>query len=264
MPLITIDPDKCNHDGLCAQACPLGLIRQEGGGLPAEIDCASEACVRCGHCVAVCPTAALANELTPAEGFKPVPEPAQRPSAEQLEALLLSRRSVRGFRRAPVPREQLERLLAVARCAPTASNSQTVSWSMVCEPERLERVKSLCVEWLGTDPRRARYVAMAEEGRDVVLRGGTVLAVAHGPEDWMWSEVDGTIALTYMELHAATLGLGVCWGGLVTSASKAVPALREALGIPEGSKAAGALMLGLPRQRHLLVPPRNPVNVTWL
>jgi nitroreductase/Pyruvate/2-oxoacid:ferredoxin oxidoreductase delta subunit len=264
MALITFDADKCNHDGLCVQACPLGLIRQEGGGLPAEIDGAAEACVRCGHCVAVCPTAALAHAFMPADTFTPAPKPGDKPSAEQLEALLLSRRSVRGFRKAPVPREQLERLLDVARCAPTATNAQRVSWSMVCDPGRLERVKDLCVQWLGTDPRRARYVAMAGEGRDVVLRGGTVLAVAHGPEEWLWNVVDGAIALTYMELHAAALGLGACWGGLVTSASKAVPALREVLGIPEGSSAAGALMLGLPRQRHLLVPPRNPVNVSWL
>ena len=264
MALITIDSEKCNHDGLCVQACPVGLIRQEGGGLPAEIEGATEACIRCGHCVAVCPTAALGNTLMPVEDFAPVPAPGDRPSAEQLEALLLSRRSVRGFRKAPVPREQLERLLDVARCAPTATNAQRVSWSMICDPQRLERVKDMCVQWLGTDPRRARYVAMAGEGRDVVLRGGTVLAVAHGPEDWSWNDVDGTIALTYMELHAATLGLGVCWGGLVTSASKTVPALADILGIPQGHKAAGALMLGLPRQRHLLVPPRNPVDVTWL
>lgn len=264
MSLLTIDPERCNRDGLCVQACPLGLIRQEDGGVPAEIADAAEACVRCGHCVAVCPTSALANALMPAETFRPVPESAQRPSAEQMEALLVSRRSVRGFRKSPVPRELLERLLDTARYAPTAVNAQRVSWSMVLDPERLERVKALCVEWMGGDPRRARYLAMAEQGRDVILRGAAVLAVAHGPEDWMWNDVDCAIALTYMELHAATLGLGVCWGGLVTSASKAVPALREALGIPEGHRAGGALMLGLPRQRHLLVPPRNPARVAWL
>ena len=87
MSLITIDPDKCNHDGLCVQACPVGIIRQEGGGLPTEIEGAAEACIRCGHCVAVCPTAALGNALMPVEDFTPVPAPDDRPSAEQLEAL---------------------------------------------------------------------------------------------------------------------------------------------------------------------------------
>jgi len=263
MTLISIDAAACNGDGLCVRACPLGLLEQKTkGGAPEEIAGAEKLCIRCGHCVAICPTAALANGLMPREEFLPAPE--ARPDAQQVEALLLGRRSVRDFRKAPVPRETLERLIEVARRAPTASNSQQVAWVMISDPERLERVRTLTAEWLLNSPRAAVYGRLVEQGRDVVLRGGTALAVAYAPEAYLWNDVDCAIALTYMELHAASLDLGVCWGGLVTAAARSNPALYETLGVAEGQRVCGALMLGLPRTRHRLVPPRNPARVTWL
>ncbi|MGE4552017.1 MAG: nitroreductase family protein [Desulfovibrionaceae bacterium] len=262
MPLLTIDPDLCRRDGLCAEACPAGLIDIAQDGLPAATADAAARCIRCGHCVAVCPAGALTHALLPAAEFLPIPE--DRPTADQVQALLLSRRSIRGFRRTPPSRVQLERLLEVARRAPTASNSQKLSWAMIQAPERLERIRALTVDRLRSDPARAHHVRRAETGRDVVLRGAPVLAAVFAPEDYLWGDADGAIALTYMELMAAALGLGACWGGLVTSAARAVPELATLLGRPDGHRVSGALMLGLPRQKHLLAPPRNPVRAAWL
>jgi len=260
--MITIDAQKCVRDGLCVQACPANLIRMDGGAVPEEIADAAGRCIRCGHCAAVCPTDALTNELTPAGEYLPVP--GVRPDAEAMENLLVSRRSARAYRRKPIAREQLERLLETARRAPTASNSQQLSWTMIQDPQRLDHVRELSLEWMGTDPARSHYVESARQGRDVILRNATALAVVHGPQDYAWTAIDGTIALTYMELLAATMGLGTCWAGLVTAASAAVPDLLPVLGVPEGSKVGGAVMLGHPRLKHLLVPPRNAARVTWL
>jgi nitroreductase/NAD-dependent dihydropyrimidine dehydrogenase PreA subunit len=262
MSLITIDATKCNHDGLCVQACPTFLITMEKGALPQAVTDAETRCNRCGHCVAVCPTQALENALVAHKDFLPLP--AERPGPDEVEALLLSRRSIRWFKNAPVPREQLERLLDVARHAPTASNSQQLSWVMIRDAERLARVKELTEEWMATIPRMKVYAEGMKQGRDMVLRGAPVLAVAHTPSDYSWCNTDCAIALTYMELMAASMGMGACWGGLVTAASWQNPELAEIMGVPEGWKVGGALMLGLPRQKHLLVPPRNPVQADWL
>ncbi|WP_207263346.1 nitroreductase family protein [Desulfovibrio sp. Huiquan2017] len=260
--MITIDTRKCNRDGLCARACPVNLIKADGGEIPEEVDGAAERCIRCGHCVAVCPTNALTNDLTPAGEYLPVPE--VRPDAEAMENLLMARRSVRDYRKAPVPREQLERLLETARRAPTASNSQKLSWTVIQSPEQLDRVREYALKWLANDPMRSRYVEAANQGKDVVLRTATTLLVAHGPKDYFWTATDSAIALTYVELLAAAMGLGTCWGGLVTLASVDIPDMLPILGVPEGCKVGGALMLGRPRQKHHLVPPRNPARVAWL
>lgn len=260
MSLITIDAEKCNHDGLCVQACPVHIIEQQKGAVPFENPELTANCINCGHCVAICPTGALSHETLPADNFMPQPE---LPGSDSVENLLLGRRSVRIFRKKPVSREQLEKLLDVARKAPTASNSQNLSWVMIEDANVLDRVRELTLGWMGSDPKRARYLKAADLGKDVVLRGGTALAVACCPADYLWTETDCAIALTYMELLAASMQLGACWGGLVTAASWNVEGLNEVLGVPEGHKVGGALMLGQPARQYSLVPPRNPLRVTW-
>ncbi len=262
MSLIRVDPARCAGDGLCVSACPAGLLRLEAGVPVAEAG-ARDVCIRCGHCVAVCPTGALVNEVLPEEEFSLI-DRGLLPGPEATEALLASRRSVRSFKDEAVPRETLERLLETARRAPTASNTQKVSWIMVQDPERLAGIVRETTAWMRTVPGRERYVALADTGRDMVLRGAPVLAVAHAPQDWAWLDVDCAIALTAMELAAFSLGLGACWAGLMTAASKAVPALRELIELPQGHRVGCALMLGRPAYRHRLVPPRNPVNASWL
>ncbi len=261
MNLITIDPDKCKHDDLCVQVCPINILRSEKGQTPTEDAELAKKCIRCGHCVAICPTGALSNSLMPVEEFQ-VAE--NRPGAEQVEALLLGRRSIRGFRKSPVQREQLEQLLEVVRRAPTASNTQNVAWNIIQAPQLLEQIREKTLDWLCSDPTRTYHREAAKQGRDPILRGGTVLAVAHCPKDYYWTEIDSAIAITYMELYASSMRLGACWGGLVTKAAHDIPEIAHILGVPEGRRLGGALMLGLPRHKHRLVPPRNPVQVTWL
>lgn len=261
MSLITIDPEKCNHDGLCVQACPVNVIKQEKGCIP-YVDQNLNNCIRCGHCVTICPKEALTHSLIPQSDFRPVPE--ELPNQDLVEALLLSRRSTRGFKHKPVPHEKLQKLIEVARCAPTASNNQKVYWSMIEDAERLGKVKELTLQWIASNPKRAYHIKAAKEGRDVVLRGGTALAVVYSPEEYLWTESDCAIALTYMELLATSMNIGVCWGGLVTIASRHVHGLKEILGVPEDHKIGGAMMLGLPSQKHHLIPPRNKARINWL
>jgi len=135
---------------------------------------------------------------------------------------------------------------------------------MIQDPARLDRIRELSLEWLATDPTRRHLIEAAEQGKDIILRSGTALAVVHGPKEYLWTCVDSAIALTYLELQAATMGLGSCWAGLITIASEHIPKLREVLAIPEAHRMGGGVMLGIPRQKHYLVPPRNPARVVWL
>ena len=57
---ITIDPEKCNRDGICVKACPTAVIELSSSDeLPAPVKDFKEYCLACGHCVAVCPTGAF-------------------------------------------------------------------------------------------------------------------------------------------------------------------------------------------------------------
>ncbi|HMK66489.1 MAG TPA: 4Fe-4S binding protein, partial [Thermodesulfobacteriota bacterium] len=57
--LFQVDEDKCLRDGLCVQDCRL-IEMKDPDSIPTPISGAEELCSHCGHCVAVCPTGALA------------------------------------------------------------------------------------------------------------------------------------------------------------------------------------------------------------
>ena len=51
---------KCNKDGICVYECPARIIAMPSkGSVPEQTQNFDERCLRCGHCVAVCPTGAL-------------------------------------------------------------------------------------------------------------------------------------------------------------------------------------------------------------
>jgi nitroreductase len=60
---------------------------------------------------------------------------------------LRSRRSIRNYQQRVVPREKILRLLDSARFAPTACNSQGVSYQVVDNPETLCRITAITIDW---------------------------------------------------------------------------------------------------------------------
>ena len=114
MPFVTIDPEKCNRDGICVKACPTTAIELTSQTeLPTAVTGFEAYCLACAHCVAVCPTGAISLDWL---------QPGQCPSIlrdfslgpEQTEQFLRSRRSIRNFKDTKVAREKLARLLEMA------------------------------------------------------------------------------------------------------------------------------------------------------
>nr|WP_319493317.1 nitroreductase family protein [uncultured Desulfobacter sp.] len=263
MTFISINPEKCIRCGLCVQSCPVVLIKQDNKeALPFTESAGTENCILCGHCTAVCPSDALTHALLPRTDFFQAPP--RDINSDALKDLLISRRSVRIYKKDPVPREQLEQLLQVCASAPSASNSQKTEYTVITTAKTLDRIRGLTLDWLRRNRGGSFYAKAADEGNDVIMRGGTCLVVAHSPKDYVWNITDSTIALTYMELYAASMNLGVCWAGLVTIAGQNTPELSKVLGVPEDRITAGALILGRPKQKHFLVPPRKNAVVNWL
>uniref|UniRef100_I2PX25 Nitroreductase n=1 Tax=Desulfovibrio sp. U5L TaxID=596152 RepID=I2PX25_9BACT len=261
MDRITINVATCQRDGMCAAVCPSGCIEMGADGLPARVPDA--VCIACGHCVAVCPHGAFANSRVDAAKTRPVPK--RMPEAEAVRGLMLSRRSIRAYKDTPVTPETMTWLLDTARCAPTAVNTQKVFWIACLDPAKTRSVAALCIEWLRRSNYSARMVEMWDrQGQDTALRGAPAFAAAYSPADDAWGAVDCAIALTYMELAAASAGLGACFAGLLTTAAREMPALAALLDVPEGHVVHGGLMLGYPKYRYRLIPPRNEAYVRWM
>jgi nitroreductase/NAD-dependent dihydropyrimidine dehydrogenase PreA subunit len=260
MDLISVDASACKRDGMCMEVCPLGCIEADAEGLPRP---APEAvCIACGHCVAVCPHGALSNVNVDAQACRPAPK--NLPGEEAVRSLMLARRSVRAYKDKPVEPAVLSGLLDTARFAPTAVNTQNVAWVACTDPAKVRQAAGLAVDWLRTSGVYPKMVEAWDKGHDVAMRGAPAFVAAHCPSDYAWGDVDCTIAVSYLELAAASAGLGTCWAGLLTRAAQASPALSGLLGIPEGQTVRAALMLGYPKYRYQLIPPRNEARVSWM
>src|SRR4030042_610049 len=122
MSLFVIDPTKCKRDAICAAECPARIIRlKDKESFPEPIENAEEYCINCGHCVAVCPHAALSHEIMGPEDCPDIKRELL-PRADQIDHLLRSRRSIRTFKAEPLDRETLLGLIDTARYGPTAHN----------------------------------------------------------------------------------------------------------------------------------------------
>ncbi|WP_300159425.1 nitroreductase family protein [Solidesulfovibrio sp.] len=264
MELIEVDAAKCRKDGLCVVECPSGALELGAEGGPVAADPA--VCNACGHCVAVCPHGALANSRVSAvdpsvgvlENIRSWPEP------DVVDGMLRGRRSIRAYKDKPVSWELMDTLLDVARYAPTASNVQEIRWIVTIDPAKVRELAELTAAYFAAKGTRPKYSALWKLGRDCFLRGAPALAVTWTDADAPFGAADCGIALTFMELAAVSRGLGTCWAGLLTFAANDDPALRAALGLAEGQRVHGGLMLGYPKARFAGVPPRNPVQARWL
>jgi len=269
---ISIDLDKCTRDALCALACPAQIITLTGeNGAPAPVEGFEEMCIACGHCLAVCPTGALSwKGIGPAQC---APLEGELSSPDQLTRLIKGRRSIRRYQDQPLEPSTIERLLELARYAPSGHNAQPVHWLVISGREQLDGLSAIVVDWMRymikEDPEVAepmhfdRAVAAWEAGKDRILRGAPHLVLAYAEKANPFAPAACTIALTYLELAASGLGLGACWAGYLNRASNLFPPMQKALDLPEGMVSFGSLMLGVPAFGYQRVPPRTSVRVTW-
>lgn len=150
MGLLTIDETKCRKDGLCARECPMVIIKLKGGeGFPEIVPGGEDICNDCGHCVAICPHGALDHARAPRES-SPLIEKDLDIGENEAVQFLRSRRSIRFFKDMPVEREKLQRLIEIARYAPTGGNQQLVEWVVFTDPDTIKGIAELTAEWMRT------------------------------------------------------------------------------------------------------------------
>ncbi len=273
MRLFTIDENKCTRCNFCAIDCPTQVIQSAAKEtVPVEIVGASESCIDCGHCVAICPTGAFSLESMIKSECSEI-DKKNLPGDEHMAAFLKSRRSVRRFKDKKLSHGELSDLIEVARHAPTGSNKQKVEWTVFEESEKVNKFASLVVDWTkslaGKIPDEKTAATMAkignswDRGNDSILHGSPHLILVHAQENLPSAEADCVIAMTYLELYAASRGLGTCWAGFLNAAANSYGPLLNELNLPEGHKCFGAVMIGYPKYQYKLIPERKKANINW-
>jgi nitroreductase/NAD-dependent dihydropyrimidine dehydrogenase PreA subunit len=273
MSLLIVEESKCKQDGFCAKECPMAIIRlKDEESYPELVEGSEHSCLSCGHCVAACPHGALSHKMVPIEDCTPIKKELVINEAQAVQ-FLRSRRSIRFFKDRPVEKEKIQRLIEIARYAPTAGNTQLVEWLVFTDRVKIKEFSKLMVDLMRTELKkdspstRAPYmhlvVAAWDAGYDAVLRDAPAMLVASAPRKADNGMVDITLALSYLELAASRMGLGTCWAGLLQGALLAAPPLKKALGIPAGHSHHYPMMLGYPKAKYFRLPERKPPKITW-
>jgi nitroreductase/NAD-dependent dihydropyrimidine dehydrogenase PreA subunit len=272
MRLLIIDETKCKKDGICARECPMVIIKlKDGNGFPEMVPAGEGICNHCGHCVAICPSGALSHAGVPIEK-SPVIEKELEISEEQAVQFLRSRRSVRFFKKQPVEKEKLQRLIEIARYAPSGGNRQLVEWLVFTYADRIREIAGQTVEWMRevmakapqlVPPYFPLIIGAWDMGYNSVTWSAPALIVASAPKEANTGMIDVALALSYLDLAAQKLGLGTCWAGLVEGALKGSEAVRESVGLPDGHPYHYPMMVGYPKRKYTRLPERKAPKITW-
>ncbi|MCU0595840.1 MAG: nitroreductase family protein [Desulfobacterota bacterium] len=273
MGLLIIDETKCKRDGICVRECPMVILQQkDGNGIPEMVPGGEAVCNRCGHCVAVCAEGALSHAEVPID-HSPWIKKDLTISEEQAVQFLRSRRSIRFFKNRPVEKEKLQRLIEIARYAPSGGNSQLVEWTVFTDADKIRDIAGVTVEWLRRRVEKAPeavppYIPMMirawDMGYNSVTWSAPALIVASAPKEATTGMVDVSLALCYLELAAQTLGLGTCWAGVVEGALQWSAEARESVGLPDGHPYHFPMMIGYPKRTYSRLPERKAPKITWM
>jgi nitroreductase/NAD-dependent dihydropyrimidine dehydrogenase PreA subunit len=273
MGLLSIDHDRCKRDGFCVRECPVVIIRLPEEGYPELVEGGEAGCIRCGHCVAVCPHDALDHADVPIQASPGIRD-VLNIDAAQAEQFLRSRRSVRVFKAKPVEKEKIRKLIEVARYAPTGGNSQMIEWVAITDKSRLKKIAGLTADWvreLAKDPKAvaaAPYLSMIvaawDAGFDSVLRNAPAIIAASVSGAVFSGQIDATIAMTYLDLMAPALGLGTCWAGLLQGAMTGSPSLKAEMGIPADHPYHYPMMVGYNNAKYYRVPERKAPKIVFI
>lgn len=260
--MVSIDQNKCIGCSMCVKDCFFGVLQINDH--KAEV---TGECFRCGHCVAVCPTGAVTISDYPMEEVRAYDDSC-RMDPENLLHFMQFRRSIRQFRQEPVPMEYMNTILEAGRYTPTAANRQDVSYILV--KKELETFRKIVWDGLGErlaknvpDPYQYRmklfYDAYRKDPADDRLFCGAdicMIVLSDAP-------VNGTLAMTGMELMAQAQGVGVLYSGFLQRIILDTPKAMEFLGL-DGTKTMGTVMLfGMPAVQYQRTVPRKKVTVTW-
>jgi len=185
----------------------------------------------------------------------------------ELEEAIRGRRSVRKFKTQEVPREKLEKILELARWAPSGMNRQ--DWFfLVVRGEKKEALLKICGSAFEVFRPRLEKV-FADKPRIVegmkqffhTYGGAPVFILAYagkGSAD-SWDTHSTAVALQNLMLAAHGEGLGTVWtdGVLVKEAE-----INALMGV-EGKKLVAVVPVGYPDETPR-IPPRREGRVQWV
>ena len=285
-----IDENRCIGCGACVRVCPTEAIHLVDG--IARVTGTES--IHCGHCEAVCPEAAvkvtaLTESVLATETFE-TPEEWIAPGKADTAALvqlMRSRRSCRNYLEKPVPEAMLRDLVRIAITAPSGSNCQR--WTFTVVPDRarvvalgeatrpfFEKLNHRAEKgWLRAllklvgKPELSVYYResyasvkgkIAEwktSGRDFLFWHAPALVVIATAPGATCPKEDALMAAQNLLLGAHAMGFGTCPIGYAVAAMNHENSIQVSIGIPSMETVHAVITVGWPDETYFRLTGRK-------
>lgn len=257
--LFEIDDAKCVRCGACVNDCAFRALRAEKDGRPSMAH--PERCMRCQHCLAVCPTGAVSFDGKRPEDSLPV-DGLELPSAEAVSNWMATRRSVRRFAKEDVDRATLDRVLRTLGNAPTGCNARALTFTCFPTRKSMDAFRrdfidvvahhrdgtKLLPRWLAVPA-----IKLRNGGDDLFFRGASGMLIVSSDKTApgvTTPREDVAIACAHFELLANASGIATCWCGFLHLVQEVVPELLETSAGIRRTSPFYAMLFGRPAVRY--------------
>lgn len=157
---------------------------------------------------------------------------------EVMEATKI-RRSIRGYKKKPIPKEDLEKLVDAARFAPTARALEPWEFIVIANSDTLKKI----AQWA----ENARFLADA------------AACIAVFCKDTKYYLEDGCGATQNILFAATALGIGSCW--VAGDKKPYCGQVSELLGVPASFRLVSLIALGYPQaEGSFIIKDKRPLK----
>jgi nitroreductase len=136
-----------------------------------------------------------------------------------------TRRSIRRYTGAPIPRQDLEKIVDAGRMAASGNNKQPWDFIVITKQDMIEQLKVASV-WME--------------------HAGAIIAVVLDPSSRWWVE-DGAAAVENILIASTALGYGACWLEGYTIPHEVE--FKTLLGIPQEKRLLTLIPVGVPAEQ---------------
>ena len=279
-----INQETCKKCGLCAKACAAKIIREIDGEFRV-VPYPDWGCIKCGLCMAVCPTKTILVPGLNYDDFARLPR--TKLGFDSLYDTLLCRRSVRSYKKDPVPRDILNSIIRAAATAPMGVPPSNVEVLIFDKRDDIEELlvdtakgyegllfmmgNPVLSQILRLSQSRIMYnnikrhvvpaarlcLENRKSGRDTFTYGAPAVMLFHIEKRGESISEDCWIAASYASIAAQSLGLGSCFIGMIPPIVDRSKKLKVKLKIPEENRVFACMITGYPDIKFKRMIPRE-------